>query len=63
MCATATSHSRHIHIHSRCIKGYLRDKICVLVTHQIQYLQDAKRIVVLENVGQSAGTNNEINQC
>ena len=34
----------------RSIKSYLGDKICILVTHQIQFLQDATRIIVLENV-------------
>jgi len=34
----------------RSIKTYLGDKICILVTHQIQFLQDATRIIVLENV-------------
>ena len=34
----------------RAIKSYLRDKTCVLVTHQIQFLQDATKIIVLENV-------------
>ncbi len=37
-------------VHSRSIKSYLRDKIRILVTHQIQFLQDATRIIVLENV-------------
>lgn len=37
----------------RSIKSYLAEKICVLVTHQIQFLQDATKIIVLENV--SAG--------
>ncbi len=36
--------------HYRSIKSYLGDKICILVTHQIQFLQDATRIIVLENV-------------
>jgi ATP-binding cassette subfamily C (CFTR/MRP) protein 4 len=34
----------------RSIKSYLKEKICILVTHQIQFLQDATRIIVLENV-------------
>jgi len=33
----------------RCIKKYLADKICILVTHQIQFLQDATQILVLDN--------------
>ena len=35
---------------NRSIKGYLRDKICILVTHQIQFLQNATKIIVLNNV-------------
>ncbi len=34
----------------RSIKKYLRHKICILVTHQIQFLQDATKIIVLDNV-------------
>ena len=32
------------------IKTYLHEKICILVTHQIQFLQDATKIIVLNNV-------------
>jgi ABC-type transport system involved in cytochrome bd biosynthesis fused ATPase/permease subunit len=39
-----------VHILFRCIQYYLREKICVLVTHQIQFLQDATKIIVLDNV-------------
>ncbi|CAF0956797.1 unnamed protein product [Adineta steineri] len=35
----------------RSIKTYLGDKICILVTHQIQFLESATKIVVLENGG------------
>lgn len=37
------------HIFERCIKGYLKDKICVLVTHQLQYLKYEKQVVLLNN--------------
>lgn len=30
--------------------GYLKDKTCVLVTHQIQYLTNVDRIVLTEKV-------------
>ena len=33
------------------IQRYLREKICILVTHQIQFLQDATKIIVLDRVG------------
>ncbi|CAF3410899.1 unnamed protein product [Rotaria socialis] len=35
------------HIFDQSIKNYLHDKICILVTHQIQFLQDATKIIVL----------------
>ncbi|XP_031343813.1 probable multidrug resistance-associated protein lethal(2)03659 isoform X2 [Photinus pyralis] len=31
-----------------CIKEFLRDKICVLTTHQVQYLKDADEIMILD---------------
>jgi ABC-type transport system involved in cytochrome bd biosynthesis fused ATPase/permease subunit len=34
----------------RSIKQYLREKICILATHQIQFLQDATTIIFLNNV-------------
>ncbi|CAF2965891.1 unnamed protein product [Rotaria sp. Silwood2] len=37
------------HLFEKSIKGYLQDKICILVTHQIQFLQDATKIIVLDN--------------
>lgn len=37
------------HIFDRCIKYYLKDKVCVLVTHQLQYLQDIKHIIIMNN--------------
>lgn len=32
-----------------CIKGYLRNKTVILITHQLQYLKDADNIVILGN--------------
>ncbi|CAF0985467.1 unnamed protein product [Rotaria sordida] len=37
------------HLFEKSIKDYLQDKICILVTHQIQFLQDATKIIVLDN--------------
>ncbi|CAM4781960.1 unnamed protein product [Rotaria magnacalcarata] len=37
------------HIFERSIKNFLCDKVCILVTHQIQFLEDATKIIVLEN--------------
>lgn len=35
------------HIFEKCIKGFLSDKICVLVTHQLQYLKNVQHVVLL----------------
>ncbi|XP_067132222.1 ATP-binding cassette sub-family C member 4-like [Centruroides vittatus] len=35
------------HIFEKCIMEYLKDKICILVTHQIQFLNSASKILVL----------------
>ncbi|XP_055326333.1 ATP-binding cassette sub-family C member 4-like [Sitodiplosis mosellana] len=35
------------HIFDKCIKGFLSDKICVLVTHQLQYLRNVQHVVLL----------------
>lgn len=32
-----------------CIAGYLRTKMCILVTHQLQYLKEVDHIIILEN--------------
>ncbi|XP_030838051.1 multidrug resistance-associated protein 4 isoform X2 [Strongylocentrotus purpuratus] len=37
------------HLFDKCIKGHLRDKPVVLVTHQLQYLDAADCIVVLKD--------------
>ncbi|XP_017777137.1 PREDICTED: probable multidrug resistance-associated protein lethal(2)03659 [Nicrophorus vespilloides] len=48
-------------IFNECIKRFLRDKICVLVTHQIQYLKGDGRILLLrEGLSQSIGTYEEL---
>ncbi|XP_023235793.1 multidrug resistance-associated protein 4-like isoform X3 [Centruroides sculpturatus] len=36
------------HIFEKCIIEYLKDKICILVTHQIQFLNSASKILVLK---------------
>ncbi|XP_023230038.1 multidrug resistance-associated protein 4-like, partial [Centruroides sculpturatus] len=35
------------HIFEKCIMEYLNDKICILVTHQVQFLNSASKILVL----------------
>ena len=38
------------YLHFRCIKGLLKNKIVVLVTHQLQFLEHADDIVCLQKV-------------
>ncbi|XP_055617486.1 ATP-binding cassette sub-family C member 4-like [Toxorhynchites rutilus septentrionalis] len=38
------------HIFEQCIREYLRDKVCILVTHQLQYLKEVEHIVLM-NMG------------
>ncbi|CAG7664697.1 unnamed protein product, partial [Allacma fusca] len=35
------------HIFEKCVQGYLKDKLRILVTHQLQYLPRADHIVIL----------------
>ncbi|XP_023236895.1 multidrug resistance-associated protein 4-like [Centruroides sculpturatus] len=35
------------HIFEKCIMEYLNEKICILVTHQVQFLNSASKILVL----------------
>ncbi|KAJ0181178.1 hypothetical protein K1T71_003263 [Dendrolimus kikuchii] len=45
----------------RCIKGYLREKTCILVTHQIHYLKTANTIIVMnEGIIENMGTYDEL---
>ena len=37
------------HLFSKCIRGFLKKKAVILVTHQLQYLQEADEILVLKN--------------
>ena len=37
------------HIFEKCIKGYLKSKVVILVTHQLQFAKDAHQIVVLKD--------------
>lgn len=46
-----------------CINGYLKSKIRVLVTHQVQHLKDANQIIVLNNGQiQSIGTHENLSK-
>lgn len=35
------------HIFEKCIQEFLRDKICILVTHQLQYLKNVQHVVLM----------------
>ncbi|VVC32373.1 Hypothetical protein CINCED_3A009972 [Cinara cedri] len=37
------------HLFEKCIKGYLKEQTCILITHQIQFLSDVDQIVLMEN--------------
>ncbi|KAJ3021115.1 Multidrug resistance-associated protein 4 [Thoreauomyces humboldtii] len=37
------------HIFDECIRGVLKDKAVLLVTHQLQYVKDCDQVVVMEN--------------
>ena len=36
------------HLFNNCIRGFLKNKAVILVTHQLQYLQDADEIIVMK---------------
>lgn len=37
------------HIFEKCVKEYLKDKSRILVTHQLQYLQNLQHVVIMNN--------------
>nr|XP_023015460.1 probable multidrug resistance-associated protein lethal(2)03659 [Leptinotarsa decemlineata] len=37
------------HLYERCIREFLANKICVLVTHQLQYLKEVDNIIIMED--------------
>lgn len=39
------------HIFENCIKDFLKDKICLLVTHQEQYLCGNDHVIIIINMG------------
>lgn len=47
LSAVDTHVSRHLF--EQCIKDFLKDKIVILVTHQLQYLQSVDQIILLEH--------------
>ncbi|KAI4464485.1 atp-binding cassette sub-family c [Holotrichia oblita] len=44
-----------------CVAGYLREKMVILITHQLQYLKEVDHIVILENgVIKAEGSYNDL---
>ncbi|XP_025204473.1 probable multidrug resistance-associated protein lethal(2)03659 isoform X2 [Melanaphis sacchari] len=37
------------HLFEKCIKDYLKEKTCVLITHQVQYLTEVGQIILMDN--------------
>lgn len=37
------------HLYEKCIKGFLSNKICILITHQLQYLSSADKIIIMKD--------------
>ncbi|XP_037923052.1 probable multidrug resistance-associated protein lethal(2)03659 [Hermetia illucens] len=51
------------HLFEQCMREYLRDHIVILVTHQLQFLQQADKIIILEHGKVSAiGTYSELKE-
>lgn len=51
------------HIFEKCIKGYLRKKTVILVTHQLQFIKQATKVLVLSNgTTQALGTYQELSK-
>lgn len=48
-------------LYDECVKDFLSDKICILSTHQLQYLKSADRIIILkEGEIETEGTYQEL---
>ncbi|XP_026807567.1 probable multidrug resistance-associated protein lethal(2)03659 isoform X2 [Rhopalosiphum maidis] len=37
------------HLFEKCIRDYLREKTCVIITHQVQYLTDVNQVILIDN--------------
>ncbi|KAJ6222676.1 hypothetical protein RDWZM_001221 [Blomia tropicalis] len=49
------------HIFEKCIRGYLKNKTVILVTHQLQFIRQANKVLVLnEGTVQGLGTFSEL---
>lgn len=51
------------HLFQECIKQFLKNKTCILVTHQLQYLKDVNHLVLMYHGRiESQGTYTEVQQ-
>lgn len=51
------------HLFEECIKQFLKNKVCILVTHQLQYLKDINHLVLMYHGRiESQGTYTEVQQ-
>lgn len=51
-------------LYEECIKKFLKDKICILITHQLQYLTNSDKIIILkEGKIEIEGTYQELQNC
>lgn len=51
------------HIFEKCIEGFLKDKIRILVTHQLQYLKDVEHLILMSSgCIEAQGTYKEIQE-
>lgn len=37
------------HLYEKCVEEFLTNKICILVTHQLQYLKNADKIIIMND--------------
>lgn len=62
-CLSALDAHVSQHVFEDCIKSFLKDKVCILVTHHIQYLQQANAIIVLnDGVVENTGNFKELEE-
>lgn len=52
------------HLFQECIQQFLKNKICILVTHQLQHLKDVNHLVLMYHGRiESQGTYADVQQC
>lgn len=62
-CLSALDAHVSKHVFNECIKGFLKNKLCILVTHHSQYLQQSDNIIILnQGVIENTGSFKELEQ-